>query len=691
MTEESQGAAALEVQDLDVVYRIRGRERQVLRELSFHIERGETFGLVGESGCGKSTAALAIVRYLARNGRVRAGRIRVAGRDVLGMGTRDLQRFRASEVSMVYQEPGRALNPGMRIGNQIEEALVQVGAAAGAPERARELLRRVQIADADRVLRSYPHQLSGGMQQRVIVAMALAAKPSLLILDEPTTALDTTVGAEVLELVRGLRDELSTSVLIISHNLALVADMCDRVGVLYAGALVEEGRTEQVFARPRHPYTVGLLRCIPQPIAGSGRHRLQTIPGALPPIGADLTACVYATRCPLADDRCHTERPPAVTVGNQISRCFHHERAAETGSGVADEPPAPLPVVTAGPPLFSVRGVRKTFRYDGVQIPALRNVSVELRRGETLALVGESGSGKTTLARILLGLTEADSVEAFEIDGEPLAGTPKQRAATRADLLQIVFQNPDAALNRRHRVARIIGRVVTKRGGLRGKAREQRVRELADAVKLSEQHLSQRPSGLSGGLKQRVGIARAFAGGPRVVVCDEPTSALDVSVQAAILNLLVDLQREEAVSYLFISHDLGVVRYLADRVMVLYLGRVMEVGPADRVFAGPHHPYTAALLSAVATLGEGRRRERVKLHGEPPSPANPPAGCVFQNRCQHRIAGVCDVEEPALRSIAPGHELRCHLSVEHLRAISDAGGQALDVVPLSATKDRAHE
>jgi peptide/nickel transport system ATP-binding protein len=678
---------ALEVDDLDDLYRVRGRDRQVLKDLSFHIDRGETLGLVGESGCGKSTAALTIVRYLAGNGRVRGGAVRVAGRDVLGMGARELQRLRATEISMVYQEPGRALNPGMRIGRQVVEALVQAGEQGDPHEGARELLQRVQIAGVDRVLRSYPHQLSGGMQQRVIVAMALAARPSMLILDEPTTALDTTVGAEVIDLVRALRDEFSTSVLMISHNLALVARMCDRVGVLYAGALVEEGPADEVFARPRHPYTVGLIRSIPQPAAGAGRSRLLTIPGALPALGAEPAGCVYADRCRLADDRCRTQTPPAASDGGHLARCFYAERAGEAGEDVDGAPPAPAPGIPAGPPAVTIRGVYKTFRQDGVAVPALTDVSLELARGETLALVGESGSGKTTLSRILVGLTEADSVDAFEIDGEDVARAAGRRARAQAQTLQMVFQNPDAALNRRHRVRRIIGRVLHKREGLRGAAREARLAEMAGAVKLSDQHLAQRPSALSGGLKQRVGIARAFAGRPRVVVCDEPTSALDVSVQAAILNLLVDLQRDEDVSYLFVSHDLGIVRYLADRVMVLYLGRVLEVGPADRVFAGPHHPYTAALLSAVPTLGDEPPAERIRLIGEPPSPADPPPGCVFQTRCRHRIAGVCDVQEPALRAIEPGHELRCHLPVEQLRDLSRAGQAVPAALPVTLPDD----
>ncbi|MDX6522797.1 MAG: peptide/nickel transport system ATP-binding protein ddpF, partial [Gaiellales bacterium] len=609
--------AALDVRDLDVAYRVRGINRQVLRSLSFTVAAGESYGLVGESGCGKSTAALAAVRYLPRNGRVLGGSVSVDGRDLLTMRGEELRRTRASAVSMVYQDPGRALNPSIQVGRQVAEVYEIAGAKGGAArEQAEQMLRKVQIADPGSVMRRYPHQLSGGMQQRIVIAMALASNPALLILDEPTTGLDATVEAEVLELVAALRQEFSSSVLFISHNLAVIAKMCDRVGVLYAGKLVEEGVAQTVFNDPRHPYTVGLLRCIPRGGQRKDHGRLDTIPGFLPVPGAILPGCVFADRCAFADDRCRTEPPPPVDVGGgHTSRCWYHEKAQSLPRDTPSELPSAAGPASNGEPVLRVEALSKTFRQSGQEVHALTGVSLAIHPGETLGLVGESGSGKTTLARCLLGITAPDEGHTLELEGAPLAPHTGKRSGEQVRAIQIVFQNPDAALNRRHTVRRIIGRALTKLAGLKGAAREQRLQELTQSVKLAERFLSVRPSSLSGGLKQRVAIARAFAGNPKLVVCDEPTSALDVSVQAAILNLLAELQRDHRVSYLFISHDLGVVRYLSDRIAVLYLGRLMEVGAAEVVFGSPHHPYTEALLSAVPTI-EGGDRARIKLEGD---------------------------------------------------------------------------
>ena len=533
-------------------------------------------------------------------------------------------------------------------------------------ERAQAILAKVQIADPASVMERYPHQLSGGMQQRVVIAMALAPNPALLILHEPTTGLDATVESEVLDLVAALRTEFESSVLFISHNLAVIAKMCDTVGVLYAGKLVEEGPARQVFDDPRHPYTVGLLRCIPKGGQRKDKHRLDTIPGFLPELGADLPGCVFADRCALAEGRCRTEPPPLYDVGpGRGSRCHFHERAQTLPREEAREMPMP-PVREEGQPLLRADALAKTFHQSGHDVHALADVSAEIWPGETLGLVGESGSGKTTLARVLLGITPRDEGGVLELDGEALPPTTGKRSTEQVRAIQIVFQNPDSALNRRHSVRMIVGRALTKLAGLSGRAREEKLLDLTRSVKLADRFLSVRPSALSGGLKQRVAIARAFAGNPRLVVCDEPTSALDVSVQAAILNLLAELQRDERTAYLFISHDLGVVRYLSDRIAVLYLGRLMELGPAERVFSGPHHPYTEALLSAVPTI-EGGERPRIKLEGEIPSAANPPSGCVFHTRCPRKLGEICETTEPPLAEAEPGHMMRCHIPIDDLR------------------------
>jgi len=663
---------ALELRDLDVVYTVRGRDRQVLRGVTLTVKRGEAYGLVGESGCGKSTAALAIVQYLPSNGRVRSGKIEIDGRDVLSRSGRELRRLRSESVSMVYQNPGAALNPSIQIGKQVAEVFRVRGIGRSESlDRAREALVRVQIADPGSVLARYPHQLSGGMQQRVIIAMALAIDPALLILDEPTTGLDATVEAEVLDLVAGLQAELQTSVLFISHNLGVIAKMCDRVGVLYAGRLVEEGVTETVLHDPRHPYTVGLLRCIPRGGTRKDHGRLDTIPGFLPNLGEVQPGCVFEPRCALAEDICRVEEPPMYDAGGtHVSRCHFHERAQTLPRALAAD--LALPVVDReAAPLLAFEDLGKVFKQQGHDVHALVGASTAIWPGETLGLVGESGSGKTTLARALLGIVEPSS-GAVSLEGKALSPALRGRSAAELRALQIVFQNPDSALNRRHQVRKILRRSLKKLAGLTGRPAELRLLELMQSVRLAERYVSARPGQLSGGLKQRVAIARAFAGDPRLVVCDEPTSALDVSVQAAILNLLVELQAERRVAYLFISHDLGVVRYISDRIAVLYLGRLMELGPAEVVFDGPHHPYTEALLSAVPTI-DGDERERIRLEGDIPSAASPPSGCVFHTRCPRKLGAICEQEEPPFAEVEAQHLMRCHIPLGELRRLQAEG------------------
>lgn len=662
--------SAVQVEHLDVTYRVRRQDRLALRDVSFQVARTESYGLVGESGSGKSTVALALTRYLPRNGRVSSGSIRIAGRDPLALNAAELRELRAHSVSMVYQEPGKALNPSIKVGRQVAEVYEIAGLdRAAAMELSEEMLRKVQISDAGQVMQRYPHQLSGGMAQRVVIAMALAAEPELLILDEPTTALDATVEAEVLELITGLRAQLDTSLLFISHNLAVIAKMCDRVGVLYAGELIEEGPAQELFQQPRHPYTMGLLRCIPRQGQRKDHGRLDAIPGFLPAPGQKLAGCIFAPRCPIAEQRCRETAPPAFDTGpGRISRCYLHEATSDLPRNTPVDVQLSAPPQDARP-VVTVRNLAKTFTSRRQRVPALIGVNLDIERGETLGIVGESGSGKTTLARLLLGLITPDAGSAIELDGQPLSADLKRRSQAQLKALQIVFQNPDSALNRRHTVRQLISRPLATLAGLSGSALTDRRTDLLRSVRMEPRHLPLRPRQLSGGQKQRVAIARAFGGGPRIVVCDEPTSALDVSVQAAILNLLADLQAKEQVTYLFISHDLGLVRYLSDRIAVLYLGRVLELGPAERVFSGPHHPYTEALLSAVPSL-DGQRTERIRLTGEIPSPANPPSGCVFHTRCPRRLStGICESTEPPLAEVEPGHLMSCHIPIEQLATL----------------------
>ena len=670
---------ALEVENLDVSYIVRGVPRAVLRSVSFTVAPGEAYGLVGESGCGKSTTAYAALRYLPRNGVITGGRALIDGTDVTHLSAGQLQRLRATRVSMVYQDPGSALNPTLKVGPQVEEAFTVLG-LSGAHERALEALNRVRIADARQVMDRYPHQLSGGMQQRVVIAMALACDPQLLVLDEPTTGLDATVEAEVLDLVQSLRTETGAALLLIAHNLGVIRRMCDRVGVMYAGKLVEEGPAREVFDQPRHPYTVGLLRCLPRRGARKEHRRLQTIPGFLPQIGEPLPACVFVDRCPLATDICSQDPPPLVPVGDgRVSRCHHTDRIDEIPEPVYDDLAAPV-AAAASEPVLQLVNVSKTFKQGNQQVYALADIDLELRAGETLGLVGESGSGKTTLAKAVLGIHAPDEGGTMTLDGDQLGGTVGQRGSDEKRSIQIVFQNPDSALNRSHSVRYILTRSLKKLARLTGDQAEQKLEQLGEQVRLTPRHFDMKPAQLSGGLKQRVAIARAFAGGPRIVVCDEPTSALDVSVQAAILNLLADLQRDEGSSYIFISHDLNVVRYLSDRIAVLYLGRIQELGSAETVFNGPHHPYTEALLSAVPSV-EGEPSVRIRLEGEIPSASDPPSGCVFHTRCPRFMPGICEVTEPPLAEVEPGHMMRCHIPIEELRVLQARAAATADPAP----------
>ena len=667
----------LELRNLEVAYTVRGIDRQVLRGVSFSIAPGEAYGLVGESGCGKSTAAFAAMRYLPRNGKITNGSILFEGKDIVDINDDEVAKLRRSAISMVYQNPATALNPTIRIGKQIAEVFELNGVSSSdAMMMAEQALTRVQIADPARVLRRYAHQLSGGMAQRVVIAMALASNPRLLVMDEPTTGLDATVEAEVLDLVRELRRDTGTAVLFISHNLGVIRNMCDRVGVLYAGALVEQGATSELFSKPSHPYTVGLLRCIPRGGLHKSSDRLDTIPGTPPALGTNFDGCVFAARCSLADDKCRTTLPEMVTInGSHIARCFHSDKAGSMPRSIEQIEYTSQSTghkAQVGDTLLNISHLSKVFNQDGSKVRVINDVSLTLGVGETLGLVGESGSGKTTIAKLVLGLTPPEEGGVVTLDGKGLAKTLNRRNVTDVGAMQIVFQNPDQALNRRHSVTRIVSRAVERLRKFSLTAAIERAHQLLSGMRVDASLHSVRPVQLSGGLKQRVAIARAFAGAPQIVVCDEPTSALDVSVQAAILNLLVDLQKKDQTSFIFISHDLGVVRYISDKIAVLYLGRVVEFGTSQRVFSGPFHPYTEALLSSVPNI-DGSTRKRIPLTGVVPSPSNPPSGCVLNPRCPRKVGSgyetLCETEEPNLTEVEPGHFMRCHVPMAKLKQL----------------------
>jgi peptide/nickel transport system ATP-binding protein len=657
-------APALAIDGLEMSYVVRGTPRKILRGVTFEVRPGEAYGLVGESGCGKSTTAYAALRYLPSNGVIDAGQVLSGGAELTAMSARELREFRANRASMVFQDPVQAVNPVLKIGVQVAEAFQVMGQSKSeARKSALGALERVRIAAPESVMERYPYQLSGGMLQRVVIAMGLACDPTLLVLDEPTTGLDATVEAEVLDLVRDLRSELNSAILLIAHNLGVIRTMCDRVGVMYAGRIVEEGTVAEVFDNPSHPYTKGLLNSIPRRGLNKTDRELFAIPGSAPPIGASLPTCTYIDRCPIATDICRTDVPPIIARSDvHWTRCHHADRIGDVPE--PDEVTVPYEIGTEQ--VIGVEGVSKTFRQRGHDVPALVGVDLGFAEGETLGLVGESGSGKSTLAKTMLGVYSPDEGGAITLRGRKMADQATSRVEESVRAISMVFQNPDSALNRAWTVRRILQRSVVKLTGIKGAEADKRVEEIAEAMQLSPRHLDMRPRQLSGGLKQRVAIARAFAGDPEVVVCDEPTSALDVSVQAAILNLLAKLQNEERSSYLFISHDIGVVRYLADRIAVMYLGRIMEIGSTATMFEGTNHPYTEALLSAVPNV-DGIAEDRIPLTGSIPSPANPPPGCVFHTRCHRAIAGLCEVTVPEMVELSPGHSIKCHLTIEQLQ------------------------
>jgi peptide/nickel transport system ATP-binding protein len=643
----------LTVENLRVAY----GDTVALDGLSFNINRGEVYALVGESGCGKTTAALAVMRYLPRNGRVVSGSIELDGDDVLALEGEALRQVRGRRMSMVYQNPASALNPSMRVGDQVAEvfsahAQIQPGAAR---ERTLDLLRQVHLPRAEYLYDRYPHQLSGGMQQRIVIAIALASGPRLLVLDEPTTGLDATVEAGVLELIAELQRALGMAILFITHNLSIVARMSERVGVLYAGRLVEEGSTAEVFAEPAHPYTRALLACAPRLGARRGVAPLRPIPGQVPARGTRSPGCVFAPRCEFRQSMCVESEPPLFGVPNRAgaSRCYFVGDVLRAPSERVAVTPIPMAAAIEHETLLEVKNARKTFRAGGSGTVALDGVSMSIGKGETLGLVGESGSGKSTLARAIAGLERLDD-GSMSLDGASLNRPAERRPRDLLRRLQMVFQDPESTLNPAHTVGTILDRSLKRLTHLGQAGRRQRLTDLLRAVQLDPGLLAAHPAELSGGQKQRVAIARAFAAEPALVLCDEPVSALDVSVQAAILNLLDSLQQSAAaVSYLFISHDIAVVRYLADHVGVLYGGHLVELGPADDVFEPPHHPYTALLLSASAVPNE--------LEG--PTSA---AGCVFKARCPRYLGAICDMVTPPWRETPGGSQIRCHIPLDEL-------------------------
>ena len=662
----------IKLQDLSVRIGYGDKAIRPVDAVSFEINRGETFALLGESGCGKSMTALSILRLLPQPaGRITGGHVYLDGTDLTALPELEMRRVRGRRVAMIFQEPMTSLNPVLSIGDQIGETLRQHQQMKGraARERVLELLDAVGIPDVQRRYGEYPHQLSGGMKQRVMIAIALAGEPDLLIADEPTTALDVTIQAQVLELLQKIQQQTHMAIMLITHDLGIVAGMADRVAVMYAGQLVEEASRNRFFAEARHPYSQRLFESLPD--VGKRDHALHTIPGFVPALDHDFSGCRFAERCDQAWDYCHTHVPSW-----SIETDHHHHVRCHLADETVIAPPRTAATRTTqrrmaagehnGEVLLDVSGLKVHFPiHKGVfkrvvgHVYAVDGISLSIPRGRTQALVGESGCGKTTAGMGILQL-QRPTAGTVRFDGTELTGLKGERLRRRRSEFQFIFQDPYSSMNPRMRVGDIVEEgMIAQRIGKTRQERRQRVDELFMQVGLSPENVHRYPHEFSGGQRQRICIARALAVDPRLVVCDEPTSALDVSVQAQILNLLKQLQNELGLSYLFITHNLSVVAYLADRVAVMYLGRIVEEGPVAEVLERPLHPYTRALISAIPQIEPDSRREIIRLEGDLPSPANPPPGCHFHPRCPSAM--------PECREHYPGetgsaeHRVRCYL------------------------------
>lgn len=679
---DSYDGPILEIENLSISYMTRKGEIPAVMDFSTTVMAGEAMGLVGESGCGKSTVALGIMQDLGDIGKIVGGSIKFKGRNLNDMSEKELRSLRGSEIAMIYQEPMASLNPAMKISEQLMEVpmIHQNASREDAYALALEVVEDVRLPDPERILKSYPHQLSGGQQQRIVIAMALMSKPSLLILDEPTTALDVTVEAGIVDLVKNLGKKYGTSMLFISHNLGLILDTCDRICVMYSGEAVETGLISDVFERMRHPYTQALFRSIPLPGVDKNSRPLVAIPGNFPLPHERPAGCNFGPRCDYFVEGLCNQDEIAMTgfAGDERhdSRCLRFNEIDWDAPLVAENTTEKTRV---GKVVLKVENLKKYYEVAANSIfgggnkkvvKANETLTFEACEAETLAIVGESGCGKSTLAKVLMGLETATD-GSIVLNGKEVGKIDiNERSTGDVAAIQMVFQNPFDTLNPSHLVGKQIIRVLEKFGvGNSDQDREERMLELLDLVKLPREFANRMPRQLSGGQKQRVGIARAFAGTPQIVVADEPVSALDVSVQAAVTELLMEIQREARTTILFISHDLSIVRYLSDRVMVMYLGHVVEMGSTDSVFSPPYHPYTEALLSAVPIADTNVAKKRIVLDGDIPSAINPPSGCPFQTRCMYKDnveGGLCDSEVPSTRELADGHQIKCHLPLEWL-------------------------
>ena len=691
--DDQKSEVVLEVEHLSIAYETRKGDVEAVRDVSFSIREGETVGLVGESGCGKSTIAYGIVNHLGPNGKITNGQIRFQATDLVNRSQAELKAIRGNSIAMVFQDPMQALNPSLRLGEQLAEVLTchRNISEKEAWERSIRMLKRVNMPDPEDVMRRYTHQISGGQQQRVVIAMAMLNNPALLIMDEPTTALDVTVEAAVLDLIDELKNDFNAANVFITHNLGVVARISDFLCVMYAGQMVEKGTVSDVFKRPCHPYTRGLMAAVPKLGDSKLDSVLYPIRGRVPaPANRPRDACIFAPRCDYATGECLEARPAMVQISpDHAARCYYAldiesrpkttRRRKATVKKIKDTAADEAVLDSENLKVWYPKAADSVVSLFGLgekkYVKAVDDVSLRVSKGRTLGLVGESGCGKSSLVKGLIGLEPLTGGRMQFLDIEVSEGVTS-RAADLIKEMQMVFQNPDSTLNPSYTVGRQIARPIQRfRTVPRDQVKPEVIR-LLNAVRLSKTYYDRLPRQLSGGEKQRVGIARALASRPDLIICDEPVSALDVSVQAAVINLLLEIQQTFGTSMIFIAHDLSVVRYFSDDIAVMYLGQIVEIGPAERIYDPPYHPYTEALLAAVPIADPEAEQKEIRLSGNVPSALNPPSGCYFHTRCPRRAelladgGKICETDRPPWQQNGSGHRILCHIPIETLTTVA---------------------